>query len=72
MPETLVSVDLPSAYEVVGEHVRDTGKLLVLGDNGRLYALDLRDDQPSPTELSDEWVVDPCSLHDTLRRLHQV
>jgi hypothetical protein len=51
-------LDVPFAYEVIGEHVRDAHRLLAIASDGRLFDLDLIDGQPIPTELSDEWVVD--------------
>lgn len=51
-------VDVPFAYEVIGEHVRDAHRLLAIDSDGRLFDLDLLHGNPVPTELSDEWVVD--------------
>jgi hypothetical protein len=51
-------LDVPLAYEVIGEHVRDSHRLLAIASDGRLFDLDLTTGLPVPTALSDEWVVD--------------
>ncbi len=59
----------PFDYEVIGEHVVDPNRLLVIGGDGRFYALDLLDGHTTPTELSAQWVVDICDLGDKLHRV---
>jgi len=51
-------LDVPFAYEVIGEHVREPHRLLAIASDGRLFDLNLLNGFPVPTELSDEWVVD--------------
>ncbi len=69
MPETPAMTDIPHQYEVIGDHVRDAACLLVLAGNGQLYAFDLRNGEPRPTELNEEWVVDTCDLANHQRHL---
>jgi hypothetical protein len=66
-PDTL---DPPWHYEVIGEHLVDPTQLLVIGDDGRFYALDLQDGATSPADFSDEWIIDTCDLGEKLRRLN--
>ncbi|MGI8484813.1 MAG: hypothetical protein ACR2OU_11195 [Thermomicrobiales bacterium] len=44
-------------------------RLLVLGADGRLYALDLVDGDILPTELGDQWVLDVADLRVKLQRM---
>jgi hypothetical protein len=62
--------DSPWHYEVIGEHLVDPTRLLVMGEDGRFYALDLHDGATSPAEFSEEWIVDTCDLREKLQRLH--
>jgi len=64
-----VSVDTRCHYEVIGEHQVDPTRLLVMGEDGHFYTLDLIDGQTAPAELTDEWVVDTCDLREKLTRL---
>jgi hypothetical protein len=62
--------DAPWHYEVIGEHLTDPTRLLVIGDDGHFYALDLHDGQVAPTTFSDNWLIDTCDLRDKLQRLN--
>ena len=42
----------------------DPDHLLVLGGDGRLYALDIRSGHTTPTDLSDQWLIDTCPVRD--------
>ena len=55
--------------EVVGHHLTDLDHLLVLGGDGQLYALDIRSGHTTPTDLSDQWLIDTCPVRDTGRPL---
>ncbi|HEV2067788.1 MAG TPA: hypothetical protein VGR08_13220 [Thermomicrobiales bacterium] len=59
-------------FEVVGHHMSDPDRLLVLGDDDRLYALDIQNGQTAPTEFSSQWLIDTCTIppepHHTPRR----
>jgi len=63
------TIEAPCNYEVVGEHLSDPTHLLVMGDDGRFYSLNLLDGQTQPTEVSDEWVLDTCDLRENLSRI---
>jgi hypothetical protein len=63
------TIEIPCHYEVVGEHVSDPTHLLVIGDDGRFYDLDLLNGKVEPTEYSDAWVIDSCSVSDKLEKL---
>lgn len=54
--------DVPCTYEVVGEHVIDPALLLVMDDEARFHALNLRTGETMLVEPGDEWVVDTCQL----------
>lgn len=54
----------PFDYEVIGEHAIDPLRLLVIGDDGHFYTLDLTDGHTTPVELSDEWLTDTCDLRE--------
>jgi hypothetical protein len=49
---------LPAVFAVVGEHRVDPARLLLLGDDGRLYTYETDDGVPLPVELTPDWVVD--------------
>ena len=63
-------LEAPCHYEVIGEHATDPTRLLVMGDDGRFYALDLNDGATLPASFSDEWIVDTCDLREKLQRLN--
>ncbi len=63
-------IEAPCNYEVVGEHLSDPTHLLVMGDDGQFYALNLLDGQTQSAEFSDEWVLDTWDLREKLRRIH--
>ena len=50
---------MPTVYSVVGEHRRDSDRLLALGADGRHYALSLPTGAMSPAEPDDDWRLDP-------------
>ena len=56
--ETSTSTDGSYEYEVIGEHLVDSRRLLTIDADGRLFDLDLATGNASPTELTDAWVVD--------------
>jgi hypothetical protein len=62
--------DAPWHYEVIGEHMTDPARLLVIGDDGHFYALDLHDGQVVPTRFSADWLIDTCDLRERLQRLN--
>ena len=62
--------DAPCHYEVIGEHMTDPTRLLVMGDDGHFYALDLHDGATSPVAFSSEWIIDTCDLREKLQRLN--
>jgi hypothetical protein len=64
----VMTVDTPLEFEVIGEHLFDPTQLLVIGEDGHFYALDLRDGHCEPTKLTEYWVVDTCDLGDKLGR----
>lgn len=45
-------------YEVIGEHLTDPLRLLTIDGEGRLFDLNLETCSASPTELTEDWVVD--------------
>lgn len=45
-------------FEVIGELKDDPRRLMVLGDDGQCYALDIRTGQVTPLEPDDAWSVD--------------
>jgi hypothetical protein len=49
-------------YEVIGELLSDPTQLLVVGDDGQFYALNLVDGQTKPAEISEDWHIDTCRL----------
>ncbi len=61
--------DAPCHYEVIDEHVTNPTRLLVVGDDGWFYALDLHDGVTSPADFSDDWIVDTRDLREKLQRL---
>lgn len=61
--------DHPMDYEVIGEHQANPMRLLVLGADGRLYALDLVGGDILPMELGDQWVLDVADLRVKLQRM---
>ncbi len=61
------AVEVPYDYEVIGEHLADPARLLVIGGDGRIYALDLNDGYVTQIELSEQWVVDHYDLRDKIR-----
>jgi hypothetical protein len=50
----------PTIFAVVGERRDDPNRLLLLGDDGRLYDLPLPDGPPVPAEPDGAWAVDPA------------
>lgn len=65
-----VTSETPLDYEVIGEHLIDPLRLLVLGEDGLLYALRLTDGHTEPTEMQDSWLVDTCDLREKIRRIN--
>lgn len=63
------TIEAPCNYEVIGEHLTDPTRLLVMGDDGQYYALSLLSGQIEPTTFSDEWVLDTFDLHEKLNRM---
>jgi hypothetical protein len=63
------TISTPFDYEVIGEHAIDPLRLLVIGDDGQFYTLDLADGHTAPVELTDEWLTDTCDLRDKLCRV---
>jgi hypothetical protein len=59
-------LDGPCHYEVIGERVEDPTHLLVIGEDGLFYALDLLNGLTTRTELDEEWLIDTCSLTEKL------
>jgi hypothetical protein len=57
---------MTTVFAAVGEHREDPDRLLLLGDDGRYYALALPDGPTTPVEPGEEWVVDeaPPALDD--------
>lgn len=62
-------LDLPMEYEVIGECVDDATQLLLLGADGSLYALSLRDGRPYLADPTRVWMVDATVPTETLRHL---
>ena len=62
-------LDLPMEYEVIGECADDATQLLLMGADGSLYALSLRDGRPCLADLTRPWVVDATVPTSTLRLL---
>jgi hypothetical protein len=60
--------DLPWHYEVIGEHLTDPTRLLVIDDDERLYALSLVDGHTEPARLLDTWLVDSGELREKFQR----
>jgi hypothetical protein len=50
---------MTTIFSVVGAHQEDPDRLLMLGDDGELYQLDLPLGTPTPVEATDEWKFDP-------------
>lgn len=50
---------MTTTYAVVGEHRDDPDRLLLLGDDGRHYVLELPDSVLTLSRLDDEWTFDP-------------
>ena len=50
---------MATSYAVVGEHRDDPDRLLLLGDDGRHYVLDLPDTVSTLPRVDDEWTIDP-------------
>ena len=48
-----------TVYSVIGEHRLEPCRLLLLGEDGRYYALAANAAQPTAVEPSDEWKIDP-------------
>jgi hypothetical protein len=61
--------DSPYNYEVIGEHLSDPDRLLVVGDDGRYYALHLITGLTSSAEFADEWIIDTCDLRNPTQRV---
>jgi hypothetical protein len=49
-------------FEVVGHHLTDPDRLLVLGDDEHLYALDVQNGRTAPTQFSTQWLTDTCAV----------
>ena len=49
-------------FEVIGHHQTDPDRLLVLGDDEHLYALDVQNGRTAPTEFSTQWLIDTCAV----------
>jgi hypothetical protein len=60
---------VPCDYEVVGEHVHDAMRLLVLGSDRRFYALSLVDGHVETTDLTEQWILDAADLTEKVHRL---
>jgi hypothetical protein len=50
---------VPPVLAVVGEHLDDPDRLLLLGEDGRHYQYQLSDGTTIPVEPDDAWVIDP-------------
>ena len=46
-------------FSVIGEHRAEPDRLLLLGDDGRFYALTTATAQPTAVQPTDEWAIDP-------------
>lgn len=53
---------MATTYAVVGEHRDDPDRLLLLGDDGRHYVLELPDSVSTLPRLDDEWTIDPMAI----------
>jgi hypothetical protein len=49
-----------TVFAVVGEHRDDPDRLLLLGEDGVLYDLNLPDATAVPVEPDERWTVDPA------------
>ena len=61
--------DGSSEYEVIGEHLTDPLRLLTIDGEGRLFELNLETCSASPTELTEDWVVDVVDTSQYRRHL---
>lgn len=61
--------DASSEYEVIGEHLTDPLRLLTIDGEGRLFELNLETCSTSPTELTEDWVVDVVDTSQHRRHL---
>ena len=51
---------MPTTFDLIGEHRDDPDRLLLLGEDGRYYAMRLPDGATVPTEPeAGEWAVEP-------------
>lgn len=51
-----------NVFAVVGEHRREPSRLLLLGDDGHVYAYLTPQGQPTEIEPGDDWALDPRAL----------
>lgn len=49
---------MATIFSVIGAHQDDPDRLILLGDDGHHYQLELPGDTPTPAELTDEWRID--------------
>jgi hypothetical protein len=49
---------MATIFSVIGAHQEDPDRLILLGDDGQTYQLDLTQDATTPVEPSDDWLID--------------
>ena len=52
---------MATIFSVIGAHQEDPDRLILLGDDGHHYQLELPQVNPTPVEPSDEWQLDQPS-----------
>jgi hypothetical protein len=52
---------MATIFSVVGAHQEDPDRLLMIGDDGQHYQLELTLGTPTPVEATDEWQFDPVT-----------
>jgi hypothetical protein len=50
---------MATIFSVIGSHQEDPDRLILLGDDGQHYELELPDGVPTPVEPTEEWLFDP-------------
>jgi len=50
---------MATIFSVIGSHQDDPDRLILLGDDGIHYELELPFGTPTPVEPTDEWLIDP-------------
>ena len=60
----LSPLDLPLEFTVVGEHRRDSGRLLLRGDDGEYYEFRMQSNEVVPVTLGHEWNMESQVLPD--------